>query len=397
MRITFAHLVVVTQSLAWLATGCYDYAPDAHLVATQSPASLGTRCHDYAPELLIDLPVTCNTPDGMRLDSRSGDIILSCPNFFSKTGDVFDAPPALMRITPANQLEPYFSELPPPGNLEPIPDRAAPMGLDFGPDGNLYVADHQYRYDPNYKSRLIRVNIDAAGVPMTADVVVKGFRLANAAMWSRGYLYVSDTFAFEEGGKSAIYRFTLAELEAATTDNPIMLQKPTDTSTDPHLFAQFVTIPDRGLNLAGADGITFDNHGNLYTGNFGDGVMTKIAIDDDGNKGETSTFVMDPGLTCVDGIVFDAARATIYVADSQRNAIQAVSRRGRVTTLWENDDTDGTDGLLDQPAEPLIRGNDLIIANFDSGFAVGQPGKNTSHDPPHTISVIHLGAGRHLD
>jgi hypothetical protein len=357
----------------------------------------------YQPALLINLPpVTCNTPDGMRLDPKTGDVILSCPNFFATTAPgtdttppVFAAPPVLMKITPGNALQPYFSNLPLPGHTGKIPNRAGPMGLDFGPDGNVYIADHQYRFDPNYKSRILRVNVDGTGNPTTADVVVEGLRLANAVMWSKDYLYVSDTWAFEgTEGRSAIYRFTRAELAAATTANPVRITKPTSaTATDPHMFHQFLTEMGRGLNMAGADGITFDAAGTLYTGKFGDGIMTRIAINADGSKGTVDeNWIKDAKLTCVDGIFFHAASGKIYVADSQKNAIQVVDPATKsVTTLWENANTDGTMGLLDQPAEPWIRGTDLIIANFDAGFmAAGQPGKNAVHDAPHTISVIKL-------
>jgi sugar lactone lactonase YvrE len=343
-----------------------------------------------APRLLINLPPdVCNTPDGMRLDPRTGDVILACPNFFGQSAPgVFTAPPALMKITRHNRLEPYFTNLPAPANS---PNRAAPMGIDFGPDGNLYAADHQYRYDTNFKSRVLRVNVDRRGQPRTADVVVEGLRLANAVMWNRGYLYVSDTWAYEELGKSAIYRFSRAELARATTASPIRIQKPTATSVDPHLFASFTTVPGRGINLAGADGITFDRQGNLYTGRFGDGVMTKITFDARGNKASQTELPLDPKLTCVDGIFYDHATDKIFIADSQKNAIQLLSpRTGAVRTLWENDDTNGAGGLLDQPAEPLIRGRDLIIANFDAGFAPTQPAKNKAHDAPHTISVIRI-------
>ncbi len=354
----------------------------------------------FQPALLIDLGDTCNTPDGMRKDPKSTDIVLSCPNFFGKTpGDAgtFTAPPVLMKITADNHLEPYFANLPAPPDT---PNRAGPMGIDFGPDGNLYVADHQYRYDTKYKSRVLRVNIDAMGKPTTADVVVDGIRLANAVMWNKDYLYLTDTWAFDEpaaGGKSAIYRFSKAELAAATTANPIHVQKPTSAdggadaaTTDPHMFAQLTTEANRGVNLAGADGITFDDLGNLYTGNFGDGVITKITFDAQGNKDMQTIFVKDPKLTCADGIFFDAASKNIYVADSQKNAIKVISPTGTVSTLWENDDTTGVNGLLDQPAEPTLRGNDLIIANFDAGFPAPQPGKNQTSDAPHTISVIRL-------
>jgi hypothetical protein len=100
-------------------------------------------------------------------------------------------------------------------------------------------------------------------------------------------------------------------------------------------------------------------------------------------------FVLNTKMTCVDGLVTDPRTNKIYVADAQKNAIRIVSADdGNVTTLWENDDTDGTDGLLDQPAEVLVRGDELIIANFDTPPMSGA--KNSAYDAPHTISVIRL-------
>ena len=79
----------------------------------------------------------------------------------------------------------------------------------------------------------------------------------------------------------------------------------------------------------------------------------------------------------------------IYISDSSKNAIRYYTPDGKIGTLWINDDTDGTGGLLDQPCEVLIRGKELIICNFDMPF----PGlKNTKFDPPYTLSVINLGA-----
>jgi DNA-binding beta-propeller fold protein YncE len=381
----FGYLRPVAVLGALLALPVAAHAEDAADASESSHVVLGR-----APRLLIDLPPTvCNTPDGMRLDPRRRDVILACPNIFGQSAPgVFLAAPALMRISGHNRLEPYFSALPAPAHS---PNRAAPAGIDFGPDGNLYVADAQFRYDPNYKSRLLRVNVDRHGRPRSADVVVEGLRLANAVMWNHGYVYVSDTWAYEEAGRSALYRFSRTELARATTANPIRIQKPTATSVDPHLFASFTTIPGRGINLAGANGITFDRAGNLYTGNFGDGVITKITFDRHGNKASQTTLPLDPKLTCVDGITYDRGTDKIFVADSQKNAIQIVSpRHGTVTTLWENDDTNGAGGLLDQPSESVIRGRDLIIANFDGGFPPTAPAKNRAHDAPHTISVIRI-------
>jgi len=92
-----------------------------------------------------------------------------------------------------------------------------------------------------------------------------------------------------------------------------------------------------------------------------------------------------------DGIVWRQADDKIYVADMLLNAVHAVDNNGNVETLHKNGDTNGQDGLLDQPAEVIIRGNELIIVNMDmpwndpQGLLV-----NTTIDEPYTLSVIPL-------
>ena len=170
-------------------------------------------------------------------------------------------------------------------------------------------------------------------------------------------------------------------------DKGTVMLKP--NAQDERLIAQFVTIPNHRNDAAGADGLTFDSEGNLYTGMFGDGAMYKIEFNEDGTakEKEPKPFVRESGLTCVDGIFYDAKRDVIIVTDSEKNAIHLVTPEGKRTLLWENDNTDGSDGLLDQPCEPLVRGDELIIVNFDMSF----PGlKNTEHDEHHTLSVIQL-------
>ena len=55
--------------------------------------------------------------------------------------------------------------------------------------------------------------------------------------------------------------------------------------------------------------------------------------------------------------------------------------------LAENEDTDGADGLMDQPCEPIVIGDIIVVANFDMPF----PGlKNSKYDKVHTLSVIDL-------
>ena len=77
----------------------------------------------------------------------------------------------------------------------------------------------------------------------------------------------------------------------------------------------------------------------------------------------------------------------IYVADSRANAIQVVSLDGKVRTLAQNGDTDGTDGGMDQPCEPLLRGREVIVSNMDWPVAGCI---NKKYDKPCTLSVIKL-------
>ena len=225
------------------------------------------------------------------------------------------------------------------------------------------------------------------GEAVKVEVAADGFKLSNAVMFRGDDMFVTDTFFDREDkpGMSGVYRISLNEMNRGK----VTLLPKSQAEQDPHFFMEMHT--KRILNRAdwaGADGMTFDGKGNLYAGNFGDGTLYKATFNADGSKKGSGVFVYDGKWTCCDGIYYDKKRDCIFVADSEKNAIQVVwLPEGKLTTLWENDDTDGADGLLDQPCEPAIRGNDLIVVNFDMPF----PGlKNTKYDKPHTISVIDI-------
>lgn len=334
---------------------------------------VGTGCSYFerpeTPEpakarLLLSLPETCNTPDGMALDPQNN-IILSCPNFNNP-----EFPGILMKIDPQNNLS-VFYELP----LHPETKKAGPMGLEFGPNGHLYLADNQYFTDENRKSRLLRIEFKE-GKPEKTTVVASGFYLANAVRVRGSYVYVTDTLVRKDTSPliSGVYRFKLEE-EGVTI-------KP--GTEDPHLIATLETHNPQ-LHF-GADGMAFDSKGNLYVGNFADGTVHKISFDAEGNVVANAVFAKSPQMKSADGLLADS-RDNIYVADSMANAVQVLAPDGSLTTLVQNGDTDGSDGGLDQPCEVIIRGQQMVVANFDMPFAGCI---NTTFDAPYTLSVVDL-------
>jgi sugar lactone lactonase YvrE len=342
------------------------------IVALVAGCPTATRGGTPEAKLLVVLPDSCNTPDGMAL-MKDNSVIVSVPNFNDET-----KPPLLMRITRDNRVEKFYEFPTPYPGLAKGVDRIGPMGIVCAPSGNLYLADMAYMKDKNQKSRLWKLVVKGGKVEKMV-LVASGFNVANGLAVRGGHVYITESVLEEESQPltSAVLRFKLDE-------ENVQLQTP--LKNDPHIIATFKSQNNDWR--FGADGIEFDSKGNLFVGLFGDGVMHKITFDANGNVKSNDVFAKAPGkLINCDGMHRDAAD-NLYVADSAANAIQIIRPSGAVETLWQNEDvTDKRTGQLDQPCEALVRGNEIIVSNMDWPFPKF---KNTKHQLPATLSIIKL-------
>jgi len=337
-------------------------------------------CEGLRPKLFKQFGDHVNTPDGLAQD-KAGNIFMAAPNFVdtSYAGTI-------MKMEKKSGKWSVFVA----GLVHPDTGRGAPMGMEFDEDGNLYYCDNQYFNDKNYKSRVMRVLIDKAGEPLKIEPVVENVKLANALRIRGNAVYFTDTF-FDVAGKNqgGVYRVPMS----AFKDRPARLLPKEQAANDPYCLGITETVPlEHRKDTAGADGMCFDKDGNIYTGNFGDGHMYVIKMKADGTYDKMATLFSDPKeLPCCDGICYYPKKNWVIITDSERNAVLYWDiKAAKLGTLWMNDDTCGKDGLLDQPCEPMVWGDKLLVVNFDMSF----PGlKNTKNDAMHTLSVIDLKEG----
>jgi sugar lactone lactonase YvrE len=316
----------------------------------------------------IELPDEWNTPDGMVV-APDGSILLSCPN----TND--DKPGSfILRIGKDDKVSEVVKLPEHPDTKKPC----GPLGIDVGPDGNLYVADNQSFTTPDYKSRLLRV-VMKDGKAEKVEVLVTGLIMANAvSCWGDSVYLTESKFTNDPTPpmRSGVYRFKLSELKA---DAPIAL-KP--NGEDTHVCARMTT---QNMKWVGANGMGFGADGTMYVCNFGDAKIEAYTFTPDGKVASHTMVARLQGMMSCDGMKVHPKTGEVYIADFLGNAVHKVNpKSGLVTTIAKNGNTDGRKGRLDRPSEPCIRGNKLYVSNIDLPLAGNQ------YDKPHTITVIEL-------
>lgn len=325
-------------------------------------------------ELFCLLPDYVSTPDGMAIH-ENGDLVLSAPNFADPS-----MPGCILRITTDRHISKWF-DVP---VLEET-GQARPMGIEFGPDGDLYIVDNQGwfgqgRPESIRKGRILRVRMDGDEL-VYCKTVAYNMEHPNGVRVRNGKVYVTSSTQelIEDPSGKLVSCVNIFDVD----DEDI---KMTNTLEDEdYILCTYITEnPD---DQYGMDGIAFDSAGDLYVGNFGDGAVWKITLNEDGTEViSNELFAKDPEqLQTTDGMCFDDDD-NLYIADFSANAIAKVTPDGVLERIAQSPDTDGFNGELDQPGEPCYWNGNLIISCFD---LVTGPGKvNTAHEMPATMAII---------
>lgn len=324
-------------------------------------------------ELFTLLPekLAC-TPDGMAIH-ESGELVLYCPNFAD-----LSMPSCVLRIDRERNIRKWFDV---PKN--PYTGEARAMGIEFGPDGDLYMVDNPgWTGRPGliYTGRILRLRLNEEGV-VQCTVVADNMEHPNGIRIRGDYMYVTQscmTRQKTESGKlmSCVYRFPL-DAEGIHCTN---------TLADPDILLTFIT--ENPKCQYGVDGIVFDAEGNLYIGNFGDGAVHKITFHADGTVKENKIWAQDAeNLKSTDGMTIDRF-GNIYVADFSANAIARIAPDGTVRRMACSPDTDGFHGELDQPGEPIVWNDKIIVSCFD--LVTDDDKVNTAHEIPATMAMLDI-------
>lgn len=345
-----------------------------------------------ASRLFLDLPQNANTPDGLGI-APDGTLILSVPNFNNdhliERGRISaPAQPFMASIDGQNRFDRWYEFN--AEDMHPDTGRIGPMDNAFGPDGHLYVADMQVFFSKEHKSRILRINIEN-GRPTGVQVVAEGMIAANGLYWMGDTLFMTDSLLVDPATQpegtplvSGVYALSLQEMSG---DTPVQIAPYNPEGRDPHLVHAFTSGGRMGF---GADGVTGDDKGNLYVSVIEEAAVHRLTLDENKRATSSTVFAQDGGMLSSDGIIFDAARQMFYTADFLGNAVHAIDTEGHVTTLHRNGDSDGADGSLDQPAEVILRGDQLIVVNMDMAWATPGLSVNTAVDDRYNLSVIDL-------
>ena len=263
-----------------------------------------------------------------------------------------------------------------------------PSGIAFDDLGNLYVADGGpaatvWKLTPNETTPPV-ASAFATGVPGTNGL----------AFDREGNLWTGDGTT----SQGRVWRITAAGANCQTGADcaEVFRIQPMRNGTDlggkvtaPGVGRTNNTVPTNNAQNLVANGLAFDEDGDLLVADTARGAIWKVEFHRDGRlKSATNcdttfpantlcldnVFIAHPYLEGTDGIALDHA-GTIWNAANERNAIVAVTKNGRVTEVFRNppnaallrSSADDNTRILETPTSPFLLGKRLCVAQSDGG------------------------------
>lgn len=283
----------------------------------------------------VQMPRECTTPDGMCV-AADGALVIAAPNNDHKM------PGAIFRLASPGATPVKWFEVP----ANPETGYSSPMGVCFGPEGELYVCDNQK--DSNGRI-LVFTFPDGSSAAPRMEVVACGLDNANGVKYLNGRLYVTQAFLFGEKRADNAMASGLFMFDAKARNQ---------RAVNSHASAQCVHA-DWTVNpkiRGGLNGVATDGVDTLFTGNYGDGHVWKLKVGADGRVVKSEIYAKDhEKLVTPDGFCLDRS-GDLFIADMHGCSLVKVTAAGKVEIVKK--------GGFNRPSEPCCYRGNVYVANY---------------------------------